>query len=532
MRCRTILIVVSTALLVSSCATDVTAQSNYLPLAVNNKWELRLKSVKDPMVFEVVGEQDGSYRVRWRNPWIEKVEYYLRPAGDKVLLTALDMGEGVGEMPEETVYFDFGAPKGKKWKNDIGTYTVVSKDATVSAPAGKFTGCVHIRLTHPDKVNFDWFFAPNVGFVQFGDGVGAYVLASATTLNRADTNTGSPEPAAPATTRASATSGGRILGVDINMAEDGDYDRAFALASSIGMSTTSLTINWDDVEKSPSKFTPNPNWFNIANQYYPPRSTKVDLILSPMDPAGKRMPADLKKLPMNDPKVIGRFQKFLDYAFSEMPNVDINFLAIGNEVDLGIASNKTLWKEFDGFCKAVVDYVRKKKPALAVGVPGTLYGMTGSAKAEMQAISKYGNIILVTYYPIKEDFTVKDPSVVSNEISAFMSAYPGKPVAIVETGYPTASSLGSSESKQSQFIREVFKAWDEHEPRLRSVVFSWLTDLPTSAVESYSKYYSLHDKKFKDYLRTLGLRTYSSGGKDKSSFQVLKSEAAKRQFVR
>lgn len=133
---------------------------------------------------------------------------------------------------------------------------------------------------------------------------------------------------------------------------------------------------------------------------------------------------------------------------------------------------------------------------------------------------------MVNYYPINSDFSVKDPSVVQTDIDELTSIYSGKIIFITETGYPSSSALGSSEEKQKEFIREIFKAWDKHKSQIKLINFVWLHDLSKSEVDLFTKYYGISTQGFREFLRTLGLRTYS--GKDKQAFIALKAEAKAR----
>ncbi len=56
--------------------------------------------------------------------------------------------------------------------------------------------------------------------------------------------------------------------------------------------------------------------------------------------------------------------------------------------------------------------------------------------------------------------------------------------------------------------------------------FTWLHDLSASGAKSVGSGYGLTDKKFTEFLRTLGLRTHDE--KDKKALGVIRDEASKR----
>ena len=136
---------------------------------------------------------------------------------------------------------------------------------------------------------------------------------------------------------------------------------------------------------------------------------------------------------------------------------------------------------------------------------------------------------MTTYYPLKDDFSAKEPGVVSQEIASLVSAYTDKPVYLLEAGYPSSASLGSSEEKQAQFVREMFKAWDIHRARLKIVNFIWLHDMSSREVAALEKYYGVSSTGFSGFLGTLGLRTHD--GKDKQATLASMERAVQRLSV-
>ena len=483
---------------------NAAAEPSYLPLSVGNQWQLHSTADSTDMVFEVVGQSSNAYQVRWHNPWLPHVEFYFRPSGTQVLLTALDLGGGVWDLPAEALYFNFDATIKQTWSNLLGTFTMVSRNLSVSTPVGTYSNCLHIHLLTPEGIVFDWLLAPEVGFVQFGLGPDAYVLTS------------SP--------RAPVPRGERILGLDVNMAGDNDYLRAIALTKSTGVQTVSLTLPWDAIETAPGTY--DVNQLALVNLFYPAEGLTLNLYLITMDPIGKHVPADLTNLAMNDPRVIQRFTDFLTYVFSQLPDTQLHFLALGGEIDLGLGSDMLLWDQYEAFVKAASDYARSRKPQLTVGVSATFSGLTGPMQPQLSRMNPNG--ILASYYPLKTNGDVHEPTVVGDDFRTLVALYPGQPIYIEQLGYPSSATLGSSYAKQSAFIQEVFKQWDVYASQIKSVTFSWLTDLPWSSVEELSIYYNCYDTKFQEFLRTLGLREYAGTGMDKPAFVTLKTEAKVR----
>ncbi|MCB9771114.1 MAG: glycosyl hydrolase 53 family protein [Candidatus Omnitrophica bacterium] len=322
--------------------------------------------------------------------------------------------------------------------------------------------------------------------------------------------------------------GQRLLGVEINPANDGNYDQAFAKAREAGCEVVSLSINWDDFEKAPGKFGMEPNFLQIANQYYPSKKTKISLVIRPLDTNGRHFPKDLVGKSFSDPQVTSRFAAFLDYVFSQVKDVDIIGVSIGNEIDVPLAKNIGEWIEYGKFFYMAVVHIKQKYPHLKVGTTTTMYGITKQYVEEIKAVNSVADVIYVTYYPMSEDFFVKDPKIMTKEIGALVALYPKKLIYIGEIGYPSSPVLKSSLLKQQEFIRQSFLAWDRYAANISYMSFLWLHDPTVTQVQYFKKYYGISDKNFVAYLATLGLRQGEGAGTDKPAFDTFKQEAKAR----
>lgn len=111
--------------------------------------------------------------------------------------------------------------------------------------------------------------------------------------------------------------------------------------------------------------------------------------------------------------------------------------------------------------------------------------------------------------------------------------HPGAPHDLVaEVGLPSSPTDGSSEDNQAAFVGEVFRVWDVHANRIPFVAYLWLSDLSEQQAQSFVTYYGANGspdtERFKEYLRTLGLRRFPGGGADKLAFTRLKRELSAR----
>ena len=320
--------------------------------------------------------------------------------------------------------------------------------------------------------------------------------------------------------------GSRILTIDVTEAEDADYDGAIDTAMNAGAEMTNVSLHWTTIETSPGVY--DNSFLSIADIYYPTKGLSINLALQTINTNQKEVPADLQALDFDDPVMIARFKQLLDFVFAEIPNITLNSLIIGNEIDVYLGTDAQKWAQYQSFYSQVSAYARGLWPNLQIGAKATYAGITGPAQNELLSLNTISDLVMVTYYPLNADFTVKDPGVVANDFATLVSLYPSAPIYMMEVGFPSGPLCNSSEMLQSDFIREVFKAWDTYNTEIPLISFTWLTDLSSQTVQDLGTYYGLNDAVFLEYLGTLGLRTYSGSGTDKQAFATLADEASKR----
>jgi hypothetical protein len=322
--------------------------------------------------------------------------------------------------------------------------------------------------------------------------------------------------------------GKRVLELDANSPEDGNYDRVMDMARELGAESIRLSIYWDKFETAPGVYNPDPNWLAIANQYYSAQNLKISLTISVLDTTEIRLPLDLQGRSFSDPELIERFYGFLDYVSTQLTDVDLVYLAIGNEIDGVLGSNAQNWQDFSVFYQATATYASQIWPDLPISTKVTFDGFFNQASSYSKEIYQGSDSVMTTYYPLNGDFSVKDPSVVLVDLQTLVELFPDKQILITEIGYPTSPENNSSEAKQAEFIHHMFQAWDANAGQISLISYSWLSDLPQSTVSELETYYRLKEKGFAEFLRTLGLRTYPASGKDKIGYEVFRVEAESR----
>ena len=316
----------------------------------------------------------------------------------------------------------------------------------------------------------------------------------------------------------------RLLGIDVTIQQEGSYDDAFMVARNAGMEFTTLSLGWDELEPAPGQYADE--LLDAANAYYPATGTKLALTIAVIDTVTLRMPADLDGRSLGDPEVVSRFNSLLQRVLEGLPDVDVFVLSIGNEVDSYLGDDGLLWRQYTEFFRQAAEHARELRPGMDVGVKMQFHGLTRDAIEQAQALNEYSDVVLLTYYPLNADFTVRPPWQADEDLGKVAALYPDRVAMLLECGYPSGVGVGSSEELQADFVRQVFAAWDHRALWLRAVCFTWLYDRSPGDLESFSRHYGVGDEQPLEFLATLGLRTFD--GRPKAAFDVLQTEAGVR----
>jgi hypothetical protein len=306
-----------------------------------------------------------------------------------------------------------------------------------------------------------------------------------------------------------------------------NYDSCFAVGKNLGMTQTGISQNWTAVETAPNVY--NFNIFNIANIYYPAHNMALDLTLTPIHTNVLEVPSDLVSTAFSSTVMINRFKKLLDSVKAHIPNVTLSSLVIGSEHDIYLGSNSSAWANYTTFYNSVAAHAKTLWPGLKVATELTFDGLT-QQNTLAQAMNANSDYIGVSYYPINSNFTVKPVSTIPNDFATLVSLYPSKKLCFYQFGYPTSSTCNSSNNLQKQFITQAFTSWDNYANNIYMIDFTWIHDLDPVQVAFYSSYYGVSNPAFLEFLRTLGLRTFTGNGADKPALDELRCQAKQRGF--
>ncbi len=302
------------------------------------------------------------------------------------------------------------------------------------------------------------------------------------------------------------------------------YELAFASAKNAGIQFIELPQQWDEVETEPKKF--KSEFAAMANQVYPALDTSIVLSLNPIDTNLLRVPAHLQDFAWDSPERIESFCKFADWTLDQLPAATIQSISIGNEVDAWFVSHPDVIEGYTAFFESVRNHILAKHSNIPVGVKITFNGRVGEAKSTFDRLEESADVCMLTYYPLDESFQVRPPSSIELDFAKMIEAANGKPVHLLEAGYPSGSQCGSSLDRQAEFIDAMFVAWDKHIDDVPVINFVWTCDLSQAEVDAMTKYYRVDLPAFAGYLGTLGLQ--KNDGTSKPAWIQLRDNLAKR----
>lgn len=328
--------------------------------------------------------------------------------------------------------------------------------------------------------------------------------------------------------------GDRVFAWQVDMAENNSFDSAYAYTETACIESIHFTFSWNLMEPIAGTFDQTflNNTLGISDILFPALGTKMELNIPTMNVVTKDVPADLLNVDFDDLVMINRFKTILDTIFSRLPNLELSALNIGNESDIFMGTDPLQFSAFKIFLDSVVPHAKQlyfniHNDSLKVGTTLTHAGLINPTQASMcHLLNSNLDVVSTTYYPLNSDFTMKPPTVVSTDFSDLVTEYPdtAQPIYFTECGYSSSSLCNSSDSLQSEFFKNVFTAWDTFQDNIKYLTIFKSTDWSHATVANLAVQFGISDTIFKEYLRTLGVRTFPGDGTNKIAYETILCE--------
>ena len=300
---------------------------------------------------------------------------------------------------------------------------------------------------------------------------------------------------------------------------------ASALARSAGTNGQFSSLLWSELEPNLNQYAADKlQNFRNTMQYADDNHLQLLVGFQMINTVAREVPAELSTVAWDDATMINRFKSLLDQLIPYM-GASVRYISLGNEVDLYFENGRS--SEIPGFhvfVNTIQAYLHTQLPNAEVGVTVTAGGWLGGNVQTWLDLTADTDVMIVTYYPLNGDFTVQDPVAPAAAFPALVQLAGDRNVVLQEVGYPTSSLLNSSESKQAEFIHQVFAAWRDSGQRIEFLNLFLLHDFSSDLVNTLTTYYGISDPKFVAYLATLGLR--NTDNTDKAAWPAVLQEAA------
>lgn len=317
---------------------------------------------------------------------------------------------------------------------------------------------------------------------------------------------------------------GRSLGMAITASQNGDYESATMLASSAGVTRTTLSYAWGALEPEPERY--DDSNLAIAALFFPAMGMALDVAITPIASNQLVMPADLAGRELDDPEVIRRYLALLDHVMAVLVEADVRLLLVGVEVDAYLGDDVDAWEDYAAFVDVAANYARSLRPGIEVGVQSTTYSRFVDPE-HWQAIDSATDIIATSYYPL-DGTKVRDPQEIASDFATLTALYPGRIIRIVEAGFPSSNGNGSSPELQATFIHALFAVWDEYPAQIPSITLAAEHDYAPFRVDAICAFYRQKRERCESFFGSIGLRKWKDEGTPKPAWDALLIETAAR----
>jgi hypothetical protein len=300
-----------------------------------------------------------------------------------------------------------------------------------------------------------------------------------------------------------AARGARVLALSANAAATSrDPFSGIRLALRAGIRGAFLSDTWSTLERTSGKYS----FGDLNGLGYLGDKLHLTLLLGiqVLNTTANEAPRDLQSVPFDSPALMNRFRRLL-VAVRPYLNRHVEYLSIGNEVDVYLSAHPAQWDAYTRFYRSAVAEAHALAPWIKVGVTTTFDGLTSDAP-RIRRLNSASDVQIMTYYPLGAHFAVRSPTSPLVDFRTMLSFTRGRPLVLQEVGYPSARRLNSSPTKQARFVRAVYRAWAQAGSRIPFLNFFLLHDLTRPTCEQLGRYYGLSDENFLAYLCSLGLR--------------------------
>ena len=290
-----------------------------------------------------------------------------------------------------------------------------------------------------------------------------------------------------------------------------------------GMNVFGWAPNWKDLEPAPGKFNLQEHLVNPLTMLVPryPQVKGVVLVLKMIDTNWRPMPPDLSTKPFDDPAVLQRFDALIDAIAAEPSSKRITHFLLGNEVDGYLGQHPEEGAAFLAFYKREVERIHQRLPGVKVGTIFTAAGATRGVPRLFDELNRYSDFVDFTYYPVEglvrgnwsatwQMLPIEESLA---ELARLVERAGNKPFSFTEIGYSAGPVNNSSEEKQAEFVRGMFRVLDPYRKKgqIAFLLYHVMYDYPPGWCIPYAKAQGIPAEAICGFVENMGLRRYATG---------------------
>ncbi|MFI5371917.1 MAG: hypothetical protein ACHQ52_10195 [Candidatus Eisenbacteria bacterium] len=303
------------------------------------------------------------------------------------------------------------------------------------------------------------------------------------------------------------------LGLVANLApteSPGDYITMLGTVRGSGVDLQYASLQWDSFSPS-SGVVDTSSLRALVDGLEAAFGFAVYINLATIDTNNDRRPADVRGLPWDDARVVGRLDSTVDALVAVLarpPRRSLVALALGNEVDAYLAANPGERPAYERLLVHEYARIHAAMPGVPLGV-STISPMNSPNAVIGDSLHALGDLVIYTYYPFQNgmDFVHKPTTTLDPDFDTMAMRAGAKRWALQEVGYSSSPVNGSSPALQADFVTR-FRGRVARESRDHLLFATWFlySDFSSTLVNQLTVYYGGSSPGFVAYLGNLGLR--------------------------
>lgn len=333
--------------------------------------------------------------------------------------------------------------------------------------------------------------------------------------------------------------GQRLLGVAVDLT-DLALPQRLDVARDAGAQATEVTFGWNEIERPydagepdsgdpdagdpdavapPSTVLFNPG-LHVVNLVLADRRVEAVLSVEAVGLEGSRAPSDLASVALDDPSLEARYDKLLDYVFSQIGDTKVSALLVASSADAWLAADSRRATALAAFVTHAAAHARTLRPALKVGF--AVDARTSAARgADLAPAWSSSDFVAFDYVAGGGGGSPE-----GDVAQMVATAGPTKPVLLRQAAFPSSPVAGGSPDLQAAFVTEVFRAWDRRPGQMFGLVFRALDDATAAQAAATAARARRSDAGFLALLGSLGMHDLEF--REKPAFTTLRREARAR----